>query len=94
MDEARREQLAATAQHLTHLTKHDSWPTLKQMVRAKIERDAATLQTPAPSMDLRGFDFKRGFWAGMNYVINAAENAEQEYQKALRDAEQIEGKVT
>lgn len=89
MDEAKREQLAFTAQQLAHLPKHESWLVLRAEVENRLRRDMLSL-TSGREVPQYEFDWKRGFWAGALYVLNIPEHAEDTLEQALERAQALE----
>ena len=86
-DEQRR-KLTIRGGALAVLSKHPSWPDLKDEIQAKkdrLERSVLAKTLSPHPIDQRHIDFVRGFIAGMEYLLLIPENAEARLEAYLKE---------
>lgn len=87
--EERTEVLRDRARRLGAIKDNAGWLELRAEYERKRERWIKSHLLSPMSIDLRELDFKRGFWAGCQWLLDNPEMAEKSLQEALSRADRV-----
>lgn len=85
LDRSKVQALADRAKHLTAISESPSYPILKSIIDAKVQRETRKfIATPTASQ--QELDYARGMLFGMQSILTIIEKGEEEFKKAMRMA--------
>lgn len=93
MDNAKLQILGGKAQAFKKLKETPGWQELRQVAKVREEKYGRLLTAAmmrGEPVDQREIDFRRGFFAGMDYLLNSVDHAEKAFEDALKRATQLE----
>lgn len=91
LTEEQRRELMTTQAALTALTKHPSWPNLVARVDEKVqrtEREALANVLSPKGIEPAHAGYLRGFRAGVRYMVDICEGAEDRLETILRQVKE------
>ena len=89
LDSAKVQELADRATHLTALKNSPSYPTFKQILEEKINRETRVFLRTA-KVSQQELDYGRGLLWGLKNALDVIERGEEEFEKAMKMARAIE----
>ena len=90
MNQKVAQELAARAQHLIAIKNSPSWPVVRDLMQTKIDKHTNTY-FGADSLSNEKLHYGRGYIQGMRVMLLMVEAGEQEYERAIKNAQALEG---
>lgn len=90
MNQDAASRLAERATHLTAIKNSPSWPFVRDLMLKKIDQKLNTF-LGASEVTNEALHYGRGYLQGMKVMLLMVEAGEQEYEKAVRAAQALEG---
>lgn len=95
MDNTATSRVVDRGKKLAALHKTDGWNELRLMFAARKERYSRNLAdrllVQGAAFDQREIDWRAGFFAGCDWLLNSVENADASLEIALERAQELKG---